>query len=244
MPLRTPPTCANYYLDTQTGQVVADHRRYPQAVGGSVRAGVRAESPNRPPTWPCCWRTRTCRTGKKRSSCRPTGWSRAMAAATSACPRESPPRAMTTWRILSLPWVTRTCRIACGPRSAGGEPFAASRTCCTPTPPSRIAGMPSRTAGWRSGSSSGWQRRASSPCPSSRLPQEEPKEPPPPPVRSRMLAEVSIFVRAASRLPGVLRIALIGSLATDKPDAQGRRPAGHRHATRPTWPRWPRWGAS
>ena len=33
-----------------------------------------------------------------------------------------------------------------------------------------------------------------------------------------MLAEVLIFVRAASRLPGVLRIALIGSLTINKPD--------------------------
>ena len=41
---------------------------------------------------------------------------------------------------------------------------------------------------------------------------------PSPPIRSRLLAEVLAFVRAASRLPGVLRIALIGSLTTGKPN--------------------------
>jgi hypothetical protein len=36
--------------------------------------------------------------------------------------------------------------------------------------------------------------------------------------RARLIAEVLPFVRAASRLPGVLRIALIGSLTTDEPN--------------------------
>jgi predicted nucleotidyltransferase len=36
--------------------------------------------------------------------------------------------------------------------------------------------------------------------------------------RARLIAEVLAFVRAAAGLPGVLRIALIGSLATDEPD--------------------------
>lgn len=39
-----------------------------------------------------------------------------------------------------------------------------------------------------------------------------------PPARVRLVAEVLAFVRAACQLPGVVRIALIGSLATDKPD--------------------------
>jgi hypothetical protein len=40
----------------------------------------------------------------------------------------------------------------------------------------------------------------------------------PPPARPRLIAEVLAFVRAASRLPGVTRIALIGSLTTDEPE--------------------------
>jgi len=40
--------------------------------------------------------------------------------------------------------------------------------------------------------------------------------PPSPPVRLRLLAEVLAFVRAAGKLPGITRIALIGSLTTDK----------------------------
>ena len=36
--------------------------------------------------------------------------------------------------------------------------------------------------------------------------------------RARLIAEVLPFVRAASKLPGVLRIALIGSLTTDEPN--------------------------
>jgi predicted nucleotidyltransferase len=39
-----------------------------------------------------------------------------------------------------------------------------------------------------------------------------------PAIRDQLLAEVLAFVQAASRLPGVTRIALIGSLATDEPD--------------------------
>jgi hypothetical protein len=39
-----------------------------------------------------------------------------------------------------------------------------------------------------------------------------------PSTRARLIAEVLTFVRAASQLPGVLRIALIGSLTTDEPD--------------------------
>jgi hypothetical protein len=53
------------------------------------------------------------------------------------------------------------------------------------------------------------------PLPVEPPPREEPQEPAPP-VRSLLLAEALAFVRAAGRLPGVLRIALIGSLATDK----------------------------
>jgi hypothetical protein len=40
----------------------------------------------------------------------------------------------------------------------------------------------------------------------------------PPSARARLIAEILAFVRAASRLPGVIRIALIGSLTTDEPD--------------------------
>jgi hypothetical protein len=36
--------------------------------------------------------------------------------------------------------------------------------------------------------------------------------------RARLIAEVLAFVRAAHRLPGITRIALIGSLTTDKAD--------------------------
>lgn len=36
--------------------------------------------------------------------------------------------------------------------------------------------------------------------------------------RARLIAEVLAFVRAAAEMPGVLRIALIGSLSTDEPD--------------------------
>jgi len=39
-----------------------------------------------------------------------------------------------------------------------------------------------------------------------------------PPARPRLIAEALVFVRAAGRMPGVLRIALIGSLTTDEPD--------------------------
>ena len=39
-----------------------------------------------------------------------------------------------------------------------------------------------------------------------------------PPLRQFLLLEALSFVRTASRLPGVLRIALIGSITTDKPD--------------------------
>ncbi len=45
-----------------------------------------------------------------------------------------------------------------------------------------------------------------------------PAQPPPPPVRPRLIEEALIFVRAASQLPGVTRIALIGSLTTDEPE--------------------------
>lgn len=47
---------------------------------------------------------------------------------------------------------------------------------------------------------------------------EETKPPPPPPVRPKLIAGVLAFVRAARQLPGVTRIALIGSLTTDEPD--------------------------
>lgn len=47
------------------------------------------------------------------------------------------------------------------------------------------------------------------------LPSPEPPEESP---RARLLAEALIFAQAASRLPGVTRIALIGSLATQEPD--------------------------
>ena len=49
------------------------------------------------------------------------------------------------------------------------------------------------------------------------LPTEGP-DPPPPSKRARLIAEVLPFVRAASALPGVLQIALIGSLTTDEPN--------------------------
>jgi len=39
-----------------------------------------------------------------------------------------------------------------------------------------------------------------------------------PTVRQRLLEDALQFVRTASRLPGVIRIALLGSLATEKPD--------------------------
>jgi predicted nucleotidyltransferase len=45
-------------------------------------------------------------------------------------------------------------------------------------------------------------------------------EEPGPPLRSQFLEEVLLFVQAASKLAGVTRIALIGSLATDKPKPQ------------------------
>jgi hypothetical protein len=47
-----------------------------------------------------------------------------------------------------------------------------------------------------------------------------PREPEPslPPARTRLIAEVLAFVCAARQLPGVARIALIGSLTTAKPD--------------------------
>lgn len=49
-------------------------------------------------------------------------------------------------------------------------------------------------------------------------PPAEETHPPPLSKRAQLIAEVLPFVRAASRLPGVLRIALIGSLVTDEPD--------------------------
>jgi hypothetical protein len=55
------------------------------------------------------------------------------------------------------------------------------------------------------------------PLPVEPVPCEEPEEPAPP-ARSLLLGEVLLFVRAARRLPGVTRIALIGSLAADKPE--------------------------
>jgi predicted nucleotidyltransferase len=42
--------------------------------------------------------------------------------------------------------------------------------------------------------------------------------PPRPPIRSHLLAGVLQFAQAASRLPGVTRMALIGSLTTSEPD--------------------------
>jgi hypothetical protein len=45
---------------------------------------------------------------------------------------------------------------------------------------------------------------------------EPPPPPPRPPVRPQLLAAALLFVRAASRLPGVKRIALIGSLTTSE----------------------------
>ena len=52
------------------------------------------------------------------------------------------------------------------------------------------------------------------------IPVEPPQEAfdPGPPIRSRLLSEVLTFVQAASKLAGVTRIALIGSLTTDEPD--------------------------
>jgi hypothetical protein len=52
------------------------------------------------------------------------------------------------------------------------------------------------------------------------IPEPPPREPelPSPSTRARLIAEVLAFVRAASQLPGVVRIALIGSLTTAKPD--------------------------
>lgn len=44
------------------------------------------------------------------------------------------------------------------------------------------------------------------------------QSPPTPSSRARLIAEVLTFVRAARQLPGVLRIALVGSLTTDEPD--------------------------
>jgi predicted nucleotidyltransferase len=41
-----------------------------------------------------------------------------------------------------------------------------------------------------------------------------------PPIRAHLLAGVLAFTQVASRIPGVTRIALIGSLATDKPDSK------------------------
>ena len=49
-------------------------------------------------------------------------------------------------------------------------------------------------------------------------PPAEETNPPPPSKRARLIAGVLPFVRAASELPGVLHIALIGSLTTDEPD--------------------------
>ena len=49
---------------------------------------------------------------------------------------------------------------------------------------------------------------------------EEETPPAPPPVRERFIAEVLAFVRGASRLPGVTRIALLGSLTTDEPEPE------------------------
>ena len=42
--------------------------------------------------------------------------------------------------------------------------------------------------------------------------------PPPTVERARLIAEVLAFVHAAQRLPGITRIALIGSLPTNKAD--------------------------
>jgi hypothetical protein len=46
---------------------------------------------------------------------------------------------------------------------------------------------------------------------------QAPHLPLPPIIRSRLIAEVLDLVRKASQIPGVLRIALIGSLTTNKP---------------------------
>ncbi|MBN1660735.1 MAG: hypothetical protein JXA93_20230 [Anaerolineae bacterium] len=61
------------------------------------------------------------------------------------------------------------------------------------------------------------------------IPEPEPVDeiaPPEPTPRERLLAEVLAFTQAASRLPGVMRVALIGSLTTEEPD--------------PNWPQF-RW---
>jgi hypothetical protein len=50
------------------------------------------------------------------------------------------------------------------------------------------------------------------------VPGENAAEPLEPPARARLIAEVLAFTRAACQLDGVVRVALIGSLATDKPD--------------------------
>jgi hypothetical protein len=47
--------------------------------------------------------------------------------------------------------------------------------------------------------------------------EEPPPQPPEPPVRTQLLTAVLAFVRSASRLAGVKRIALIGSLTTPEP---------------------------
>ena len=39
-----------------------------------------------------------------------------------------------------------------------------------------------------------------------------------PTIRERFLDETAAFVRAAGAIPGVRRIAVIGSIVTDKPD--------------------------
>jgi hypothetical protein len=49
-------------------------------------------------------------------------------------------------------------------------------------------------------------------------PNENGPEPPEPPARTRLIAEVLAFTRAARQLDGVVCIALIGSLTTDEPD--------------------------
>lgn len=52
------------------------------------------------------------------------------------------------------------------------------------------------------------------------LKSEEETPPALPPVRERFIAEVLAFVRGASRLPGVTRIALLGSLTTEEPEPE------------------------
>ena len=64
-----------------------------------------------------------------------------------------------------------------------------------------------------------------------------PASPPTPPARTRLLAEVLAFVRVARQLPGVTRVALIGTLTTDEPEPKdtdlatlatlGRKLQGH-----------------